>query len=143
MEILESKALNGRRIKHVRKDHISEKLSDQFLQSGQLFPETESFTLAIRDMIITTENYQKFIIKDGSVKDENYRKCRQFSEIKHITAGCKLIAGTEYTNRHNSQSVAKIIRQRIALDRKLHPYSAPYYNYSPKTILENSNFELY
>ncbi|CAH0381984.1 unnamed protein product [Bemisia tabaci] len=69
-EIWESKALHWRHIKHVRQDHISKKMSYQFLQSGQVFPETDSFILTIQDQVIATKNYQKFIIKDGSVKDD-------------------------------------------------------------------------
>ena len=140
--VWEAKALHGRHVKNVRQEHISAKLSYRFLQNGQLFPETEGFILAIQDQVIATRNYQKVIIKNGTITDDNCRKCHQFPEtIDHITAGCKLLAGTEYTSRHNS--VAKIIHQHIALDRELHSNSDPYYKYCPDSILENKDFKLY
>ena len=71
-----------------------------FLQKGQLYSETEGFILAIQDQVVATKNYKKYILKDISVTNDNCRKCHLFPEtIEHITSGCKLLAGIEYTNR--------------------------------------------
>lgn len=136
------KQLHGRHYNHVEQRDISKQLSYKFLKSGQLFPETEGFILAIQDQVIATRNYKKFIIKDGTVNDDRCRKCHQHPEtIDHITAGCKLLAGVEYTKRHDS--VAKIIHQAIALSRELLTASQPYYEYNPETVLENQGCKLY
>nr|XP_018914170.1 PREDICTED: uncharacterized protein LOC109042060 [Bemisia tabaci] len=136
-----SKELHGRHYSQIHQDHISKSLSYKFLQSGQLFPETEGFILAIQDQVIRTRNYRKFVIKDGTV-DDSCRKCHLCPEtIDHITAGCRLLAGTEYTGRHNS--VAKIIHQGLSLHRNLLDNMPPYYEYNPESVLENDAYKLY
>ncbi|KAK4883006.1 hypothetical protein RN001_006325 [Aquatica leii] len=93
--------------------HIDTQLSYKWLHSGQLFPETEGFVLAIQDKVIATKNYRKYILKE-KIETDTCRKCHQYPEtIEHITGGCKLLAGTDYTDRHNT--AAKIIHQELAL----------------------------
>ncbi|VEN51470.1 unnamed protein product [Callosobruchus maculatus] len=136
------KALHGKHRYRVTQDHINQKQSYAWLQDGQLFPETEGFMLAIQDQVIATRNYKKYIIKDPSITDDNCRKCQQQKEtIDHITSGCKTLAGTEYTARHNS--AAKVIHQALATTNKLIENTDPYYNYTPTSVLENDQYKLY
>ena len=81
-------------------------------------------------------------MKDPNTIDDKCRRCHQFPEtIDHITSGCKLLAGTEYTNRHNT--AAKIIHQQLALQHNLTTERQPYYLYIPQSIIENEEYKLY
>ena len=61
--------------------------------------------------------------------------------MTHITNGCKLLAAREYTDRHNLS--AKIIHQALANKHQLSTDNAPYYQYTPQTVLENTEYKLY
>lgn len=52
-----------------------------------------------------------------------------------------MMAGTSYTDRHNE--VGKIIHQKLALDCHLITDYIPYYQYAPKTTLEDQHFRIY
>jgi hypothetical protein len=62
------------------------------------------------------------------------RKCEKESEtIQHITAACEQLAPTDYLNRHDGLAeAAKLIEEK-----------SPYYKYTPASVMENDNFELY
>nr|CAI5841469.1 unnamed protein product [Callosobruchus analis] len=117
-------------------DHINEQQPYTWLQDGQLFPETESFVLAIQDQVIATRNYKKCIIKDPSVVDDNCRKCHQQKETINYTSGCRIFVGAEYT-------AAKVIHQALATTNQLIENNDPYYNYTPTSVLENNQCKLY
>nr|CAI5864221.1 unnamed protein product [Callosobruchus analis] len=136
------KALHGKHRYRVTQDYVNEQQSYTWLHDGQLFPETEGFMLAIQDQVIATRNYKKYIIKDPSVTDDNCRKCHlQKETIEHITSACKILAGTEYTARHNA--AAKVVHQGLAITNKLTENRDPYYNYTPTSVLENDQYKLY
>lgn len=136
------KILHGRFHSIIHEPHISKEFSLTWLIKGELQPETEGFNLAIQDQVIATKNYKKFIIKDTNTQDDRCRKCHQQAEtINHITSGCKLLAGTDYTDRHNI--AAKIIHQELAIKHNLITQRTPYYKYIPETILEDKTIKLY
>lgn len=135
------KALHGNHYNIMQEPSIDKQLSYNWLTIGQLFPETEGFILAIQDRVISTRNYRKYIIKDA-IDIDTCRRCHQYKEtIEHITGGCKILAGTEYTDRHNT--AAKIIHQEMALKYQLIQTHTPYYKYTPENILENEEYKLY
>jgi len=106
-----------------------------------LFAETEGFITAIRDQVIPTRNYTKYILKQPD-PDELCRRCGKESEsIQHITAACKQLAPTEYVKRHDG--LAKIIHQKLAEATELIDDKSPYYKCTPAKVLENENFKLY
>lgn len=136
------KALHGRHYHTMQSPQIDLGLSYQWLRVGTLFPETEGFLIAIQDQVIATNNYRKYIIKDNSIVTDTCRKCHLAQEtIDHVTSGCKILAGTEYTNRHNT--AAAIIHQQLATKHNLIDESIPYYRYKPQQILENKEYKLY
>jgi len=136
------KTLHGRHYNIIQQPHINKLYSYAWLTKGELQPETEGFTIAIQDQVIATKNYIKHILKDPNTHDDKCKRYHQFPEtIDHITSGCKLLASTEYTDRHNT--VAKIIHQEIALKHRLITEHTPYYKYHPQTILENNHVKLY
>jgi hypothetical protein len=108
-----SKALHGRFASASFEETIDKHSSFLWLSSGGLFPETEGFIFAIQDQVIPTRNFQRYI--ENQEIDDKCRLCHSISEaIQHISAGCKVLSGTEYTERHNA--IAKIIQQEVAID---------------------------
>jgi hypothetical protein len=137
------KPLHGRHPHEVSQEHVDNRASNYWLTSGQMFPETEGFLLAIQDQVIPTRNYQKYIIQDPTVRSDKCRYgCQTAETIQHITGGCQAFAGTEYKERHDT--AAKILHQELA--EKLHLLEGekvPYYQYSPEAVLENNEYRLY
>uniref|UniRef100_A0A2A4JL63 Reverse transcriptase zinc-binding domain-containing protein n=1 Tax=Heliothis virescens TaxID=7102 RepID=A0A2A4JL63_HELVI len=92
------------------------------------------------DEVILTNNYRRYIMKDGTV--DICRACHHPGEsIRHIISGCSRLANGEYLHRHNQ--VAKIIHQQLALQYKLVDLEVPYYKYAPDPVLENDHVTLY
>nr|CAI5868344.1 unnamed protein product [Callosobruchus analis] len=60
--------------------------------------------------------------------------------IDHITSGCRTLAGTEYTARHNS--AAKVIHQALATTNQHIENNDPYCNYTPTSVLESNQYKL-
>ncbi|XP_063544493.1 uncharacterized protein LOC134752733 [Cydia strobilella] len=87
-----------------------------------------------------TNNYRKYILKDGTV--DICRACRRPGEsLRHIISGCSHLANGEYLHRHNL--VARIIHQQLALLYGLVDCEVPYYKYLPVPVLENGRATLY
>ncbi|KAF2893595.1 hypothetical protein ILUMI_12577 [Ignelater luminosus] len=96
----------------------------------------------LKDKVINTKNYKKYILQDKTLTDDKCRVCNQQQEtIEHIIAGCSILASTDYIRRHDY--VAKIVHQHLALHHNLIESKVPHYKYSPKILLENSNTKLY
>nr|CAI5861928.1 unnamed protein product [Callosobruchus analis] len=102
-------------------------------------PELPPPPLPLREII---RGIQDGSFDDPSVTNDNCRKCHlQKETIEHITSACKILAGTEYTARHNA--AAKVVHQGLALTNKLTENRDPYYNYTPTSVLENNQYKLY
>ncbi|KAI8428025.1 hypothetical protein MSG28_002319 [Choristoneura fumiferana] len=98
------------------------------------------FVCAIADEVIMTNNYRRYILKDGTV--DICRACRRPGEsLRHIISGCSHLANGEYLHRHNL--VARIIHQQLALRYGLVDSEVPYYRYVPAPFLENGRATLY
>ncbi|XP_061704430.1 uncharacterized protein LOC133515871 [Cydia pomonella] len=136
----ESKVLHGRFYKALTGPDVDLLASVNWLRFGDLFGETEGFVCAIADEVMMTNNYRKYILKDGTV--DICRACRRPGEsLRHIISGCSHLANGEYLHRHNL--VARIIHQQLALLYRLVDREVPYYKYSPAPVLENSRATLY
>ncbi|KAL0812006.1 hypothetical protein ABMA28_009402 [Loxostege sticticalis] len=138
-----SKELHGRHLHDLEQPHIHSGASNKWLKVGALFPETEGFIIAIQDQVINTRNYKKYILKDPNLTNDKCRKCNRLPEtIQHITSACPSLTQTDYTHRHNQ--ICNIIHQKIALKHKLIAENPPpYYQYTPKPVLESSSHKLY
>ncbi|KAL1446706.1 hypothetical protein WDU94_005608 [Cyamophila willieti] len=135
------KAIHGKHYTIAQDPKIDQNLTYDWLTRGQLHPETEGFLLAIQDGVIATKNYRKYILKEAMGSDQ-CRRCGETREtIEHIISGCKVLAGNEYVERHDT--AAKIIHQELARDRHLIQTTNPHYKYKPESILENENHKLY
>ena len=111
------------------------------LTNVDLFAETGVFLTAIKDQVVLTRNYKKYILKQPNA-DELCRKCGKESEtIQHITAACEQLAPTEFVKRQDG--LAKVIHQKLAEAADLIVDKSPYYKYTPVSVLENDNFKLY
>lgn len=121
--------------------HIDLTNSNLWLKRGFLFAETEGFMIAIQDKVIATRNHRKYILKED-IENDRCRRCNNQAEtIDHIIGACPVLAGVDYTVRHNQ--VAKIIHQLLANKYKLASQKVPYYKYEPPPVLENSEAKLY
>lgn len=63
------------------------------------------------------------------------------NSLQHITNGCRILAGAEYTARHNN--AAKVIHQALATKYKPTENTNPYYKYTLTSVLENNQFKLH
>lgn len=139
-----SKVLHGRHPHELDQNNVDIDASNAWLSSGELFPETEGFMIAIQDQVISTKNYLKHIIKDPNTQDDRCRMCGKRPEtIQHLTSACEKLAQTEYLQRHNR--VAAIVHQQISQNLNLitHSNPCPYYKYEPAPVLESARFTLY
>jgi S-methylmethionine-dependent homocysteine/selenocysteine methylase len=58
--------------------------------------------IAIQDKVISTNNYNKYILKDSNIANDTRRKCREKSEtIQHRTGPCRALIQGDYTHRHS------------------------------------------
>ncbi|XP_064074799.1 uncharacterized protein LOC135194103 [Vanessa tameamea] len=137
------KQLHGRHIKDLEQQHIDSVASNKWLKLGYLFPETEGFLISIQDQVINTKNYRKHIIKDPSSLDDRCRKCHKNPEtIQHIINACPLLTQNDYTHRHNQ--IVHYVHQKLAIKYKLLPPKVePYYQYTPKAVLESPSYRMY
>ncbi|KAL0852393.1 hypothetical protein ABMA28_000587 [Loxostege sticticalis] len=137
------KQLHGRHIHDIEQPHIDSIASNKWLKLGYLYPETEGFLISIQDQVVNTKNYRKYIIKDPNALDDRCRKCHRNSEtIQHIINACPVLTQNDYTHRHNQ--VAHYIHQKLAIKYKLLPPKVePYYQYTPKSVLESPNCRIY
>ncbi|KAG6455661.1 hypothetical protein O3G_MSEX009336 [Manduca sexta] len=139
-EIWKSKELHSRFYRALHGPDVDQLASVSWLRFGNLFGETEGFVFAIMDEVIKTNNYRKYILKDGTV--DICRACHRPGEsIRHVISGCSYLANGEYLHRHNL--VAKIIHQQITLRYGLVSSEVPYYQYIPQPVLENDHATLY
>ena len=138
------KELHGKHPNIMSAPGTNKELSYSWLQRGELFPETEGTMIAIQDQVIATRNYRKYIIKEANLQDDSCRRCHLSREtIDHVTDGCRLLVGTDYTERHND--VAKIVHQELVRKYGLNKEveNIPYYRYTPESVLENNQVRLY
>ncbi|XP_063825313.1 uncharacterized protein LOC135074861 [Ostrinia nubilalis] len=133
-DVWKSKELHGRFYRALTGPDVN------WLRFGDLFGETEGFACAISDEVMMTNNYRKYILKDGTV--DICRACHRPGEsLRHIISGCSHLANGEYLHRHNL--VARIIHQQLALQYGLLESESPYYQYQPVPVLENGHALLY
>ena len=78
-----------------------------WLRSAGFKGETESLIMAAQDQTLNTRYHQRKILKKQI--DGKCRVCGKTQEtVSHITAGCTVLALTEYLHRHNR--VANYVR---------------------------------
>lgn len=82
----------------------------QWLEKADLKDNTEALILAAQEQALKTRAIEAKIYKTR--QDPKCRLCNEQDEtIQHIISGCKQLAGTAYTERHNQ--VANIIYRQI------------------------------
>lgn len=134
------KELHGRFFQALHEPHVDQEASVHWLRFGDLFGETEGFACAIQDQVIRTNNYRKYILRDGTA--DFCRLCHRPGEsLRHVTSGCSMLANTDYLHRHNQ--AARILHQELALKYGLIVQRLPYYKYVPEAVLENDRAKLY
>ncbi|XP_045535833.1 uncharacterized protein LOC123721337 [Papilio machaon] len=140
LDIWKSKELHGRFYRALHGPDVDLPASVNWLRFGDLFGETEGFVCAIMDEVIKTNNYRKYIMRDGTL--DVCRLCHCPGEsLRHVTSGCSRLANSEYLHRHNL--VARIIHQQLALKYGLIASEVPYYKYTPEPVLDDGHITLY
>ncbi|CAK1586333.1 unnamed protein product [Parnassius mnemosyne] len=138
--VWKEKELHGRFYKALHEPFVDTVASLHWLRFGDLFGETEGFVCAIQDQVIKTNNYRRYILRDGTV--DICRACRHPGEsLRHVISGCSALSNSEYLHRHNL--VARILHQELALKYGLVDRKLPYYKYMPEAVLENDRARLY
>ena len=88
-EVWQSKELHGRFYRALDGPDVD--LLAFWLRFVNLYGETEGFVCAIMGEVIMTNNYRKYIVKDGTV--DICRACHRPGEsIRHIVSGCSRLA---------------------------------------------------
>lgn len=141
VESWKDKILHGTHQYHLSQEHIDKLASNMWLKTGNIYPETEGFMIAIQDRVIKTRNYAKYIMKEN-ISEDKCRRCHKASEtIEHVTSACTSLAPSEYTTRHDN--VCKIIHKALVTKYSLADNIDPWYRYKPETIHENGQIKLY
>uniref|UniRef100_A0A8C4WGB1 Reverse transcriptase domain-containing protein n=1 Tax=Gopherus evgoodei TaxID=1825980 RepID=A0A8C4WGB1_9SAUR len=92
--------------------------SYQRLERAGLKDSTEALIIAAQEQALSTRSIEAGFYHTG--EDPRCRLCREASEtVQHIVAGCKMQAGTAYTERHNQ--VAGIVYRNICTAYGLDP----------------------
>ena len=141
IDIWKGKVLHGKHINMLQTEDIDEIASNAWLTKTDIFPETEAFTIAIQDKVISTRNYLKHITKQ-KIENEKCRICNTTQEnIEHIISGCTVLAPVEYTKRHNL--VVNIIHQSLVKQIRKGHINIPYYKYQPNQVENTATHTLY
>ena len=85
----------------------------QWLEKAALKDSTEALIMAAQEQALNTRSIEARIYH--SRQDPRCRLCKDAPEtIQHITAGCKMLAGKAYMERHNQ--VASIVHRNICTE---------------------------
>ena len=106
--------------------------SEKWLTHSHLTPETESILIAAQEQTLAT-NYIRN--KLWNLKCSPLcRLCKEKPEtISHIISGCKCLAGTKYTNRHDK--VGKYIHWNLLRDRGV-DVCKEWFKHEPQKVIE-------
>jgi hypothetical protein len=109
------------------------------LRAGKLFPETIGFMIAVKDQVISTNNYKDYVVKDPNVTNNMYRKCSgELETIQHTASKCHAPVQGNYTHLHNQ--AANIIHQELTIKcGQLQGPPISYCKYEPKSVLGTSS----
>jgi len=125
-----AKVMHGKYPKSLEAADVDTTLTNKWLKSSGLKPETEGLIIAAQDQCLPTRSYKHRILKDGT--NPNCRLCGKFEETtEHITSGCPVLAVKEYIHRHNK--VASYVHHKILKHYNIN-VNEKYYDHEPKTV---------
>jgi hypothetical protein len=79
---------------------VDKEQSYRWLKFGDIKGETESTIVAAQDQAISTNYFQRKILKEEI--ESRCRLCKEYEEtIDYLTSGCPILAKTEYIIRHD------------------------------------------
>ena len=127
-----SKALHG--MYHQQIAEVADiRKSYQWLEKAGLADSTEALILAAQEQALGTRSIEAGVYHTR--QDPRCRLCKDASEtVQHIVAGCKMQAGTAYTERHNQ--VAGIVDRNICSEYGLDPPKSRWE--TPQKVVENN-----
>jgi hypothetical protein len=123
--------MHGQFYQQLERPSDNKKKSLAWLCSSGLVGEMESLIIAAQYQALNMCYHQRNIMKQPV--DSQYRMCQKAEEhIKHIIAGCIIIAPSEYSNRHNKG--ANYIPWAICKCMELQ-ITDKYYEYMPERVI--------
>ncbi|XP_060537474.1 uncharacterized protein LOC132708990 [Pantherophis guttatus] len=132
-----SKALHGQYLKSIE-GKADQKLTWNWLRSGVLKKETESFILAAQEQALAT-NCMKAKIQHVTTNSK-CRLCNEKDEtVDYLISGCSKISQTDYLQRHDS--VAKIIHWKLC-QKFGFEYSKNHWEHQVEKVLENEKLKI-
>ena len=109
--------------------------SDRWMKYSHLTAETESIICAAQEQTLATNYIRKHVWKTEC--NPMCRLCREQPEtISHIVSGCKCLAGTKYTNRHDK--VDTYIHWNILKDLGVQVCDE-WFKHKPEKVLEHGD----
>ncbi|KAK7895269.1 hypothetical protein WMY93_020594 [Mugilogobius chulae] len=113
------------------------KKSYQWLERAGLKDSTEALILAAQEQALSTRAIEAQIYHTR--QDPRCRLCKEAPEtVQHITAGCKMLAGKAYMERHNQ--VAGIVYRNICAEYGLETPSSKWE--TPPKVVENDRAKI-
>jgi hypothetical protein len=107
--MLKSKTLHGRHACDLETPDVDKMASQAWLKAGEIFPESTGFMIAIQNLVISTNNYKKYILKDPNSTNNICRR----ETTPHISGACRALAQDDHTKRYSY--VANIGHQELAI----------------------------
>ena len=127
--------MHGQYPNEVKKEHIDEELTWNWLKNGELKGETEALITSCQDQALATNYYKAKILKTG--QDPKCRLCKTEDEtIHHIISGCSILAPKEYLTRHNA--VAAHLHWNICKAYGIEVCDK-WYEHKPKPVTDSPN----
>jgi hypothetical protein len=97
---------------------------------------------AVLYQAISSNNYNKSILKDKNVTTIYAGNAKRNENIQHITGICRALTQVDYTHLH--KQVVNIVHQEVAIKCGLsRGLPMPYYKHEPQFVLENCSYKLY
>ena len=132
------KALHGKYPTRLQDADVDKNMSVAWMKSAGLKSETEGFIIAAQDQSLNTNVYKSKIIKDQS--SSLCRLCHKFDEsIDHLTAGCPVLAKTEYIHRHDR--IGSYVHWKLCNYYNIQT-TEKWYEHKPMTVQENENVSI-
>lgn len=132
---LMEKKLHGEYFREMKKENTE---NYEWVRIGHFKRQTEALLMAAQENALRL-NYIKCVI-DKTRDNPLCRMCEAQAEtVQHILCGCRVLANTDYLERHNR--VGNIIHWALA--RKWGFETAPkYYQHEPKSVLDNDKIKI-
>lgn len=136
----QTKTLHGRFFVSLHQQDVDVVVSNTYITSGYIFPQTEETFFAIQNQVEPTRTYIRHIMHQP-IDSTKCRLCNDGEEsVQQLSSGCSAIAGTEYPQKHTY--MRKVVHQLLCIKRQLLQHFTPHHKYIPETEKENETTKI-